>query len=358
MAHWKHNLYEKARAAGFMDVRVADATPHAAAAVIYREWIAAGYHGEMAYLANLLDERTTGLDHVLPGARSIIMFAASYYGPGAEFEKPKTSGEKTSTTMSGQRLRVARYALGQDYHYVFKDRLKPVVEWLAETFPGQQWRIATDSAPIMERTYAAASGLGFIGKNGLLISWMQGSLTLLACVVTTAHLEPDSPRPGTCGNCTRCIDACPTQAIIAPGKLDARRCISYLTIEKRTPLTGDEVSGTGEWVFGCDICQEVCPYNKGPEEALMPEFTAGRIVRTAEPAETFLEPESNRQFERRFAGSPLLRPGKRRLQGLVQRKLMEEPPRLRPECQNTPPEIQEHDQAVPPPAESHCPQRD
>jgi epoxyqueuosine reductase len=313
---WKLELRRRAREAGFLDVGIADARPDVRAAATYSDWIAAGNHGEMTYLERLIPERTTGLDHVLPGAQSIIMFAASYYHPDA----PITIGpqaQRDDAGNGGETVRVARYALGVDYHYVLKDRLAPLITWLDAARPGHQWRAATDSAPIMERTYAAAAGLGFIGKNGMLITWMQGSFTLLASIVTTAPLEPDSPREGTCGQCTRCLDACPTQAFIRPGLLDARRCISYLTIEKKTPLLPEEQAATGPWAFGCDICQEVCPYNKAPEPAAMPEFTPGTIVHAAEPRETFLAPQSNGQFEKRFASSPILRPGKRRVQELV-----------------------------------------
>lgn len=308
-SQWKITLQEQAQAAGFLDARVADARPGEAAAALYREWLAGGYHGEMDYLARLVEERTSGLDHVLPGAKSIIVFAASYYDEAAPVKRPVTGG-----------VRVARYALGVDYHFVLKDRLTPVVQWLDQAWPGHQWRITTDSAPVMERTYAAASGLGFIGKNGMLISWLRGSFTLLASIITTAELPPDPPRPGTCGQCTRCLDACPTQAFLGPGLLDARRCISYLTIEKKSDLTPAEQTATGEWMFGCDVCQEVCPYNKAPEPSSVAEFAPGRTVHHEEPVETFLAPESNRQFERRFASSPILRPGRRRVQQLARTK--------------------------------------
>lgn len=307
---WKKALQEQAQAAGFLDARVADARPGEAAAAVYRGWLAGGYHGEMEYLARLVDERTSGLDHVLPGAKSIIVFAASYYDEAAPVLVPDKGA-----------VRVARYALGVDYHYVLKDRLGPVVQWLEQVLPGHQWRITTDSAPVMERTYAAASGLGFIGKNGMLISWMRGSFTLLASIITTAELPPDDPIPGTCGQCTRCLDACPTQAFLGPGLLDARRCISYLTIEKKSDLTLAEQAATGEWMFGCDVCQEVCPYNKAPAPSPVAEFAPGRTVHAEERVETFLAPESNRQFERRFASSPILRPGRRRVQQLARAKL-------------------------------------
>jgi len=201
-----------------------------------------------------------------------------------------------------------------------KDRLSKLVEWLESELPNEQWRICVDSAPVMERSYAVASGLGFIGKNGMLISWLQGSYTFLAEILTTAEIEPDAPREGTCGSCTRCLDACPTNAFMAPGRLDARKCISYLTIEKKSELTDAEAASTGEWVFGCDICQDVCPYNKKPAGSSVSEFQPGTIMGVVEPASVFLESSSNRQFERRFAVSPILRVGKRRIDHLLRKK--------------------------------------
>lgn len=312
---WKQELTSRATEAGFLDARIADARPDTAAATTYKAWIDAGYHAEMSYLERHLTQRTTGLDHVLPGAKSIIMFAAPYHASSP----PAPPSNFPSSPHDGN-VRIARYALGHDYHYVLKDRLQPVIDWLEQTIPGHQWRSTTDSAPVMERTYAAASGLGFIGKNGMLISWMNGSFTLLASIITTAPLTPDPPRPGTCGQCTRCLTACPTDAFIEPGLLDSHRCISYLTIEKKTELTPQEMHATGPWAFGCDICQEVCPYNKSPAPSRIPEFAPGTVTSPIEPAETFLAPQSNSQFEKRFNLSPIQRPGRRRIQRLIRFK--------------------------------------
>lgn len=318
---FKEHLRERAQIAGFLDARVASARTSDVAAEVYRAWTIQGFAGEMAYLERLVEERSKGAEHVLPGAKSVIVLAASYWFPNNDdaADNPGISGNpgNPSTSM----VRTARYALGKDYHYVLKERLARLVDWLAEALPDEQWRICVDSAPLLERSYAAAAGLGFIGKNGMLISWLGGSYTFLCEIVTTAAIEPDEPRPGTCGQCTRCLDACPTQAFIRPGLLDARKCISYLTIEKKSELTEAETAATGEWVFGCDVCQDVCPYNKAPEESHMEEFRPGTIVDALEPVSTFLAATSNRQFERRFAASPILRAGKRRVQHLANRKI-------------------------------------
>lgn len=304
---FKAEVREKALELGFLDMRVSSTRINAVSAAGYEDWIAAGMHGEMRYLENLLPERTRGVDHVLEGARSVLVFIASYYHPDDNPVLPEADGI----------VRVARYALGTDYHFVLKERLSQLTDWLAEKCAGERWRTCVDSAPIMERTYAAQAGLGFIGKNGMLITWLSGSYTFIAEVLTTAEIEPDDPRDGNCGNCTRCIDACPTAAIVSPGKLDARRCISYLTIEKKSDLTPEEVRMTGEWAFGCDVCQDVCPYNKHPSMTSMEEFAPGTVVHSAEPPETFTDYTSHRAFRKRFHASPILRAGPKKIQKLL-----------------------------------------
>jgi len=301
----------QARQLGFLDARVTGAVVPSPAGAAYVDWVAQGYHGEMDYMARLQGERASGVEHILPGARSVIVLACSYYWPD-------TAG--ATVTGGSAAVKIARYALGKDYHYVLRERLEHLVTWLDNAMPGESWRICVDSAPLLERAYAAAAGIGFIGKNSMIISWMGGSYTLLAEILTTAELPQDEPRPGSCGNCTRCLDACPTQAFATPGVVDSRRCISYLTIEKKSELTGAEAAMTGEWLFGCDICQQVCPYNKHPDPSRMYEFRPGTVVERREPVGTFLEPASNSQFERRFAESPILRAGRRRIQRLARNK--------------------------------------
>ncbi len=301
-AELKRRLTERARAAGFDTVRVAPADLESGHAARLRAWLDAGMHGEMAYMERIAEGRARA-ETVLEGARSVIVFAAPYH-PGG-FPAAEPGG-----------LKVAKYALGEDYHYVLRERLAPIVEWLDRERPGCRWRICIDSAPLMERAYAVASGVGFFGKNSLVITPGLGSFSLLAEIATTAEIAPDPPVLGTCGTCTRCIDACPTSAITASGVVDARRCLSYLTIEKKSPLDPTEQKAVADagWVFGCDICQDVCPYNKRPSPTRMAEFEEGRVVRRHESPETFLAPQSNSQFERRFDRSPLLRPGRRRIQ--------------------------------------------
>lgn len=300
----KNELRRRARALGFTQVRVAQASLDVNVKERYREWLLHGYHGEMSYLARTALIRTTP-EKLLPGVRSVLVFQADYY--------PYT----TSPPKSEDGIRVSKYALGIDYHHVLRQRLEKLLPWLSQTWPGHAWRIAVDSAPALERAYAVAAGIGFWGRNTMVITPHSGSYYFLALILTTAELEPDPPIWGTCGTCRRCLDACPTQAFVAPYVLDARRCISYLTIERRTPLSQEERTMLGQWIFGCDVCQDVCPYNRRPSPTPFEEFRTGVRLREFVPPELFLEPQSNREFAQRFGESPILRPGRRRIQELA-----------------------------------------
>jgi len=314
----KQRLKEEAGKLGFFEVRVAhaDLPPKYGNAIF--QWLDNNFHGEMGYMQTTASARAQGAEAVLPGARSVIMFAASY----------AASGKGTIDASPANSAKIASYALGKDYHFVLKDRLKQLIPMLEELRPGHSWRVCTDSAPLNERAYAAECGIGFTGRNAMIIAKLRGSKFILAEIVTTAEIAPDPPDSGDCGRCTRCIDACPTSAIVGPATVDSRRCISYLTIEKKTPLTDEEAKSTGDWIFGCDICQDVCPYNKRPVESTIPEFAPGTIVNRDEPLNTFLNPASNGQFEKRFKESPILRPGRRRVQILARAKAN---PHLSPE---------------------------
>ncbi len=298
----KAQLDSRAREAGFVGARVAPARVDAGRERLHR-WLAAGMHGEMGWMADARRDRCDA-GTVLPGAASVIVFAANYH-PG---KPPPRPGEPS--------CRVAAYALGEDYHLVLKERLAPIGEWLARERPGTVWRAITDSAPLLERAFAESAGWGFTGKNTMLLRPNGGSFFLLAEIVTTARIEPDPPVTGTCGNCTRCLDACPTGAFPGPFVLDARRCISYWTIERKTPLTPQELDRLDGWAFGCDVCQDVCPYNRNPAGGGAPpmeEFAEGRVVSRHEPLATFIGPRTNGEFGKRFARSPLLRAGRKRL---------------------------------------------
>lgn len=248
----KTRLVEEARRLGFDVVGVARADVALDADFArYEAFVAAGMHGEMGWLADLPEaRRRVDGEHVLPGAKSVICVAQRYARTHeAEAADPDVA------------RRIARYARGRDYHNGLRKKLRKLAK-LARSF-GEDVRARPlcDEEPILERAWAARAGLGFVGKNGLLIAPGAGSFLLLGEVVTTLPLEPDPPISERCGACTRCLDACPTSAFAAPWVLDARRCISYMTIELRSAIPEDLRAGVGEHLFGCDDCQTVCPFN-------------------------------------------------------------------------------------------------
>ena len=233
-----------------------------------------------------------------PGAKAIIVLALNYYR-----EKPDTPPDHG---------RISRYAWGRDYHKVFRGILKDLLQYLQENFPGHQHKLCVDSAPLMEKVYANQAGIGFYGKNSILISPTIGSYFLLGELVTTLDLIADTPPKtitnATCGTCTRCRDACPTGALDIPGQIDARRCISYLTIESKNPIPSEFASDTSNLIMGCDICQEVCPYNiRLAKPATHPAFTTGKIAGDQIPLAEILQICNDQQYLQRFAGSPLMR---------------------------------------------------
>lgn len=247
-----------AQAQGFGLVGVCDPGPPKSLSRL-DAWLSQGRHGEMAYMAKHRDVRGDP-NRLLPGVRSIIAVGLGYYQP-----RP------------GDDPKIARYALGRDYHRVIRRRLRPVLTYLDAAATGTSHRVCVDSAPLMEREYAHRAGLGWFGKNTMLINSRRGSWFLLGFVLTTGEWERDVPANGGCGTCRTCIDACPTGAIVQGEngwQVDARSCISYLTIEKRGELSDEESTMIGDWTFGCDICQEVCPFNQPrPSQPLRAELT-------------------------------------------------------------------------------------
>lgn len=219
------------------------------------EWLAHGKQGEMEWMNRNVDLR---LDprKLLDGAKSVICVADRY---GELQEPPLQKGHG----------RIARYARGNDYHKVMKKRLYEVCDILRQHYPKETFRACVDTAPLLEREFASRAGLGAIGKHTLLIEQGIGSWLLLGAIVTTAQFSPTSSQEqDPCGTCTRCIDACPTEAI-TPWSVDARKCVSYLTIEHRTEVESVFFSGVGDWLFGCDICQEVCPHNQPTDKGVI-----------------------------------------------------------------------------------------
>lgn len=286
-----------ARALGFSALGVAPAD--ADQGTCLADWLAAGQHADMQWMERHLPARQNP-QLVLPGVRSVIMLTYEY----AREDTREAPG------------RIARYAQGEDYHKLLAAKLADIDETLK--FYGGEQRCFTDSGPVSERFFAARAGLGWIGRNGLLIRPQRGSYCFLASILTTLELPYDTPMPNRCGNCHRCEQACPTAAL-NNGSCDARKCLSFWTIEAKSAANAEIAGLQGERLYGCDICQEVCPWNRPREEAaidphlLMP----ARIGKLSPQALAALSQE---EFEQLFAGSPIRRIGvehlRRNLQNL------------------------------------------
>lgn len=262
------------------------------------QWLELGFEGEMQYMSRHAEARRHPAS-ILPQVRSVVMLAM-HHG---------SQPEQTAEPLQPLHGRVARYARAADYHDVLRQRLKRLLAWVQAERPGCRGRAVVDTAPLLERDFARRAGLGWFGKNTMLLDRRHGSYFLLAGLLLDLELTPDAVHETShCGTCTRCLDACPTQAFAGPGLLDARRCISYLTIELRGPVPQELRSGLEEWVFGCDVCQEVCPWNRKapslPDPALqpMPELAALDLVELLRMSE--------REFEERFGKTALERPGR------------------------------------------------
>lgn len=231
----------------------------------FHSWVENGYHAGLAYLTGERARIRSDLDRLLPGTRSVICLALNYNTP-----RPYSTSLPDTT-----RAWISRYAWGDDYHHVLPDKLESFVAALRRRVAAPfQARICVDTSPVLERALARQSGVGWMGKNTCLINQKLGSWLFLGEVLTTLELEPDVPAPDRCGTCTRCIEACPTGAILEPYVLDSRLCISYWTIEAKGAIPVEMRPGLGRHVFGCDICQDVCPWNRkapsGGEPAFQP----------------------------------------------------------------------------------------
>ena len=241
-------LEQHARAEGFDRVAVAAAGRLERDGAALVAWLGAGHHAGMEWMQRSPEARADP-GEILPGCKSVVSLALNYKPPA-----DNATGEKAA--------RVARYAQGRDYHKLLRKKLRRVAAWLEET-SGAEARTFVDTGPVLERAWAEQAGLGWIGKNANLITRETGSWFLLGEILTTAALVPaPGPHIDFCGSCTACIEACPTGAITDPGVVDSRRCISYWTIEHRGSVPEEQRAGHGDWIFGCDVCQEVCPWNR------------------------------------------------------------------------------------------------
>lgn len=256
-------------------------------------WIGKGYHGELDYLNRNLDKRVDPRK-LVSNAKSIISVIIAYF-PG----NPEVSTNPP---------KISRYALSPDYHRVIKGKLNTLLDLLRKEFGEVEGRAFVDSAPVLEKYWAAHAGLGWIGKNSLLINPRFGTFSFIGELIVDIEIEPAKKQiPNHCGTCTMCIDACPTGAIIQPGVIEARRCISYLTIERKAPVTADEIKSMNGWSYGCDACQEVCPWNKNIPIGKSAEMRPGREI--IDLTESRLRSLSELEFKKIFKGSAIARIG-------------------------------------------------
>ncbi len=221
------------------------------------EWLKRGYHGQMHYMANHFDKRLDPTK-LVDGAKSVVSLLYNYH--------------TTAQQSDAEAPKISTYAYGKDYHFVLKKKLKTLMQFIQTEIGEVNGRVFVDSAPVMERAWAAKSGLGWIGKHSLLINKNKGSFFFLAELIIDLELEADSPIKDYCGTCTRCIDACPTDAIVGNKIVDGSKCISYLTIELRDALPNEFANKMDNWMFGCDVCQAVCPWNRFAEQHQEPAF--------------------------------------------------------------------------------------
>jgi epoxyqueuosine reductase len=222
-------------------------------------WLNQNYHGQMAYLSNHFDKRLDPAK-LVEGAKTVVSLIFNYFP-----KKLLPTGKED--------FKIAKYAYGEDYHFVIKDKLKSLLQSLQHEIGDFGGRVFVDSAPVMERQWAQRSGIGWIGKNSLLLNPGMGSFFFLAELIIDLEVTPDPPMvKDYCGTCTRCIDACPTDAIVQPGVVDGSRCISYLTIELKEAIPSTFKGQTENWIFGCDICQDVCPWNRFSTSHQEPAF--------------------------------------------------------------------------------------
>ena len=293
-------LKEKATELGFSAIGVAraDAAPRTAARL--REWLESGAHGEMIWMEERAAQRGSP-NGLWPEAKSVIALGMSY----------APAGDPLALANSPERGRISVYAQGADYHDVIKKALKSLARWLVET-EGGDLKVFVDTAPVMEKPLAEAAGIGWQGKHTKLVSRADGSWLFLGAIYTTLEIAPDAPHTTRCGSCSACLDACPTNAFPAPFRLDARRCISYLTIEHTGPIPEEFREAIGNRIYGCDDCLAVCPWNRFADAARANLAFLPRAELVA-PALADLLALDDAGFRRVFAGSPIKRIGRSRM---------------------------------------------
>jgi len=245
-AKWTQLIKTEAKRLGFLSCGISKAGFLEEEAPRLEKWLNQNMHGEMQYMENHFDKRLDPTK-LVEGARSVISLLLNYY-PN-DFQNPDS-------------YKISKYAYGTDYHFVIKDKLKHLLHFIQEEIGEVHGRAFVDSAPVLDKAWAAKSGLGWIGKNSNLLTQQVGSFYFIAELIVDLELEYDAPVTDHCGTCTACIDACPTQAIVAPYVVDGSKCISYFTIELKNEIPTEFKGKLDDWMFGCDVCQDVCPWNR------------------------------------------------------------------------------------------------
>ncbi len=293
-------LKAKARALGFVAIGIAPARDDPLAARRLDEWLGEGLHGTMEWMESRADVRR-GPQSLWPEAKSVIALGMSY----------APADDPLALEAYPEKARISVYARGKDYHDTVKKRLKALARWLVEQAPGTELKVFVDTAPVMEKPLGQAAGLGWQGKHTNLVSRTHGNWLFLGAIYTTLELEPDAPHGDRCGSCDACQLACPTAAFPAPYRLDARRCISYLTIEHKGPIPEEFRSALGNRIYGCDDCLSVCPWNKFASAAHANRDFLPRAELVAPRLADFLAFD-DAGFRAFFSGSPIKRIGRNR----------------------------------------------
>ena len=260
------------------------------------QWLHNNMQGTMSYMERNFDKRLDPAK-LVPGARSVVSLLLNYFPP--------------ETQRDSRAPKISKYALGKDYHYVIKDKLKELYQFINDNIGEVEGRVFVDSAPVLDKVWAKKSGLGWMGKHTNLINKSAGSFFFIAEVIIDLELEYDGPIPDYCGSCTKCIDACPTNAIVEPYMVDGSKCISYYTIELKENLPMELKGKLDEWAFGCDVCQDVCPWNRFSAVHNEPEFLASEELLGMTASDW--EEMTVEVFDKTFKDSPLQRPGYKRM---------------------------------------------
>ncbi len=291
MATHTHSIKAEAKRLGFFSCGIAQARFLKEEEEKLRDYLNNNLHGEMKYMENHFDKRLNP-KLLLENCKSVVSVAMNYF-PKQEF-----------ATKEG--FKFSKYAYGKDYHYVMKAKLNALLAFIKGIFPDANGRAFVDSAPLLERRWAVLSGLGWIGKNGCLIIPKAGSFFVIGELLLDIELDYDSAfDKNYCGSCTRCIDACPTKAIIAPGKIDAKKCLSYFTIEYRGEIPEDIKKLNKEWIFGCDRCQDVCPWNRYSKACSEPDLSPIKFIENLDSID--IKELKKEDFNPTFKNSPVKR---------------------------------------------------